>query len=244
MSNKVITIGIGGASCSGKTTLAKWLLKILPNCTLFYQDDFFKLEKDLPIDPATKYLNWDCPEAINFSLFLSTLKNLHQVGSLPTSFKSNEVYNVYKDVESSGLDELVERLSLKINKVLSESVGCDDKNNEWYFILVDGFLLYYDPEVIKELDVKLFTKADREILKKRREERVRYITVEGYFEDPPNYFDKIVWPNYIQYHKHLLLKEQSSGLIDGEKNGWMAIEDFVVLDSNHDETFGGNLEKA
>ncbi|CAG8548242.1 hypothetical protein C2G38_2239951 [Gigaspora rosea] len=44
------------------------------------------------------------------------------------------------------------------------------------------FLLYYDPEVIKELDVKFFVKVDREIIKKRRKERTSYITVEdGFF---------------------------------------------------------------
>ncbi|KAF0561873.1 P-loop containing nucleoside triphosphate hydrolase protein [Gigaspora margarita] len=244
MSKRVVTIGIGGASCSGKTTLAKWLLKILPNSTLFYQDDFFKLQDDLPFDPITKYENWDCPDAINFPLFLSTLKNLHQVGKLPTTFVSNEVNNIYKDIERDELDELVKRLSLRFNEVLSTSVGCDDKNIEWYFVLVDGFLLYYDSEVIKELDVKFFVKADREIIKKRRKERTSYITVEGYFEDPPDYFDKIVWPNYIKFHKHLSINEQSSGLIDGEKNDLVVIEDMVVFDSNHDGIFGENLEKA
>ncbi|CAG8524715.1 25097_t:CDS:2 [Cetraspora pellucida] len=242
-SNRIVTIGIGGASCSGKTTLAKWLLKILPNCTLFYQDDFFKLEKDLPIDPTTKYINWDCPEAINFPLFLSTLEKLHQTGSLPATFVSNEVKNVHKDIKGSGLDELVKQLSLRVNEALNASAG-DDKNNGWHFVLVDGFLLYYDPEVIKELDVRLFVKADRDTLKKRREERAGYITVEGYAIDPPDYFDKIVWPNYVELHKDLLIKGQSSGLIDGVKSGCKVIEDFVVLDTNFEEKFGENLEEA
>ncbi|CAG8700797.1 8138_t:CDS:2, partial [Gigaspora rosea] len=105
------------------------------------------------------------------------------------------------------------------------------------------FLLYYDPEVIKELDVIFLVKADREIIKKRRKERTSYITIEGYFEDSPDYFDKIVWPNYIKFHKHLSLNEQSSDLIDGEKNELVVIEDMLVFDSNHDGIFGANLEK-
>ncbi|CAG8556205.1 33047_t:CDS:2, partial [Racocetra persica] len=225
-SNRIVTIGIGGASCSGKTTLAKWLLKVLPNCTLFFQDEFFKLENDLPIDPTTKYTNWDCPEAINFPLFLSTLKDLHQTGSLPTTFVSNEINNVHSDVKGCGLYELVRRLSLRVNEVLDALAGDDDKNNEWYFVLVDGFLLYYDPEVIKELDVKLFVRADR------------------YAVDPPDYFDKIVWPNYVEFHKNLSIKELSSGVIDGVKSGHTAIEDLVVLDTNNEENFGENLEEA
>ncbi|CAG8572473.1 16280_t:CDS:2 [Racocetra fulgida] len=190
------------------------------------------LENDLPIDPTTKYTNWDCPEAINFPLFLSTLKDLHQTGSLPTTFVSNEIKNAHSDVKTYGLYELVRRLSLRVNEVLNELAEDGDKNNEWYFVLVDGFLLYYDPEVIKELDVKLFVRADHDTLKQRREDRAGYITV----EDPPDYFDKIVWPSYVEFHKHLS--------INGVKSGHTVIEDLVVLDTNNEENFGENLEEA
>ncbi|CAG8589382.1 35213_t:CDS:1, partial [Racocetra persica] len=64
------------------------------------------------------------------------------------------------------------------------------------------------------------------------------------FIEPPDYFDKIVWPNYVEFHKHLSIKGQSSGLIDGVKSGWKVIEDLVVLDTNKEDEFGKNLEEA
>ena len=39
----------------------------------------------------------------------------------------------------------------------------------------------------------------------RREARNGYVTLEGFWEDPPDYFDKIVWPNYVEEH-HCLFK--------------------------------------
>ncbi|EEB95308.1 hypothetical protein MPER_05739, partial [Moniliophthora perniciosa FA553] len=35
---RVILVGIGGATCSGKTTLAKHLNRILPNSVIIHQD--------------------------------------------------------------------------------------------------------------------------------------------------------------------------------------------------------------
>lgn len=40
MQKKAILIAVGGATCSGKTTLAKKLQKALPNNFIIHQDDF------------------------------------------------------------------------------------------------------------------------------------------------------------------------------------------------------------
>jgi len=39
--------------------------------------------------------------------------------------------------------------------------------------------------------------------KRRREARSGYVTLEGFWEDPPGYVDKIVWPNYVKEHAFL-----------------------------------------
>ena len=37
----------------------------------------------------------------------------------------------------------------------------------------------------------------------RREARDGYVTLEGFWADPPGYVDKIVWPNYAESHAWL-----------------------------------------
>lgn len=69
--------------------------------------------------------------------------------------------------------------------------------------LIDGFLLYAPPEftpVMSALDIKLFLLVSRAKATQRREARDGYVTLEGFWQDPPGYVDKIVWPNYAEAH--------------------------------------------
>jgi len=51
------------------------------------------------------------------------------------------------------------------------------------------------------MDIKLFLRVSYTKAKARREARSGYATIEGFWEDPPGYVDKIVWPNYILEHQ-------------------------------------------
>jgi nicotinamide/nicotinate riboside kinase len=50
------------------------------------------------------------------------------------------------------------------------------------------------------LDIKFFLRASYARAKARREARDGYVTIEGFWTDPPGYVDKIVWPNYVDEH--------------------------------------------
>jgi nicotinamide/nicotinate riboside kinase len=53
----------------------------------------------------------------------------------------------------------------------------------------------------EHMDIKLFLRVSYAKAKARREARSGYATIEGFWEDPPGYVDKIVWPNYVAEHK-------------------------------------------
>lgn len=66
-------VGIGGASTSGKSNLANAIqeelkhfsIKILP------QDEFVYPLKEIPL--VNELTDWECPESINFSAYISTI---------------------------------------------------------------------------------------------------------------------------------------------------------------------------
>lgn len=81
---------------------------------------------------------------------------------------------------------------------------------------LDGFLLYYPqamgPAVMNSIDIKLFLLVSRARATQRREARDGYVTLEGFWKDPPGYVDKVVWPNYAEAHAWLF----EGGDVEGE----------------------------
>jgi nicotinamide/nicotinate riboside kinase len=75
--------------------------------------------------------------------------------------------------------------------------------NPFRLCIFDGFLLYSQSmmSIQQHIDIKLFLRVSYAKAKARREARSGYATIEGFWEDPPGYMDKIVWPNYVRDHE-------------------------------------------
>ncbi|KIW90212.1 uncharacterized protein Z519_08856 [Cladophialophora bantiana CBS 173.52] len=58
----------------------------------------------------------------------------------------------------------------------------------------------------------LFLPATRPQTLSRRAARTGYVTLEGFWVDPPGYVEDIVWPNYIRYHGWMY----KDGNVDGD----------------------------
>ncbi|WVR09736.1 hypothetical protein IAU60_006812 [Kwoniella sp. DSM 27419] len=177
---RVITIGIGG-----KTILARHLQRVLPGTAhIIHQDDFCPPADKVPYSKQYPDLqDWDDPETcILWPEFRSMLKQIKETGH-HGPHSSHDHLN--KQVEIKVEDGTFQRRRDQIKAATKE-------DTVWY--IVDGFVLYYDP---------LFLRVPYEVLKQRREERHVYVLQPegGVWEDPPEYFDKIVWPGYIKAHQ-------------------------------------------
>lgn len=177
--HNAILIGISGVSSSGKTTLSRLLRDIFPNSFVLHEDDFYKSDKDIPINKeAGDVADWDCLESINLPALEDALKHIKVHGMPPPDLVSKEDKNSVGpcDVDRKIVDQLEWRAS------------------RWMFqdippiAIIDGFLLYVEGmEKIRELfDVKVLLRTDFATGKARRESRQGYVTIEGFWEDPPN----------------------------------------------------------
>lgn len=81
---------------------------------------------------------------------------------------------------------------------------------------LDGFLLYTPDleSVMKLLDLRVFLLASRAKAIERRAARDGYVTLEGFWKDPPGYVEKVVWPNYVEAHSWLF----KTGDVEGDLN--------------------------
>ncbi|USW48670.1 Putative nicotinamide riboside kinase, P-loop containing nucleoside triphosphate hydrolase [Septoria linicola] len=213
---KALLIGVSGVSSSGKTTLARILRDIFPRTFILHEDDFYKTDNDIPIHSTHKIQDWDCLDSIDLPAFKSTLKYILQNGASPPDFISKEDKN---SIGSVAVDrELIKDLEWKAWK--------------WSYAdappicIIDGFLLYSEEmKDIRDLfDVKLFLRTDHATAKSRREARSGYVTIEGFWEDPPGYVDNIVWPNYVKDHKFLFQDGNVEGTLNEEVTNKLGIK--------------------
>lgn len=206
--SQVTVVGISGPSSSGKTTLARLLRDILQagghNVFILHEDDFYVTDKDIPIDKATGYQDWDCLESIDVSLFAQAVEHIKSTGQLPPDLQSKEDQNsVGKlDIDQEALQQL-KKQSKALQLPPSSTVA-----------LIDGFLLYTPAleTVYSHVDLRLFLPVTRQLMLSRRAARSGYVTLEGFWEDPPGYVEKVVWPNYAKDHAYLF----QDGNIEGE----------------------------
>ncbi|KZO99312.1 P-loop containing nucleoside triphosphate hydrolase protein [Calocera viscosa TUFC12733] len=226
---RVIMIGVGGATCSGKTTLAKYLKAVLPGSLLVHQDDFAPPRTQIPIHPIYKVQDWDAPAgAIDWPRLRAGLQFIKQHGVMPAGHHSHDHLNV---------QELV-GVSPAVIEKWTERFAPSGEEVQW--VLVDGFLMYWDPEVIDTLDVRLFLRVPRDELARRRHARHGYHTAENtLWRDPPGYFDQIVWPAYVEAHRELFVQGDVQGVLV-EQGG--KVKGLVELDGGSNP--GDMLEKA
>ncbi|KAI1111227.1 nicotinamide riboside kinase 1 [Nemania sp. NC0429] len=209
---KAIIVGISGASSSGKTTLARLLRDVFPHTFILHEDDFYRPETELPSRDGL--LDWDCAEALNFDDMARALEHIRAEGTFPPFVDSKEDQNTIGQcpVPPSAIEAARSRVEAWLSPgqpghaLFSPSSSAQEPPLR--LCILDGFLLYGpDPPLSRVadelLDVKFLLTVSRSRATARREARDGYVTLEGFWADPPGYVDKIVWPNYAASHAWL-----------------------------------------
>ena len=114
-----------------------------------------------------------------------------------------------------------------------EQAGLNEKERERGIVIVDGFLLFGKsvPDVREAFDLKVMLRASYKDAKERREARTGYVTLEGFWEDPPGYVDFIVWPAYKREHGFLFKGSDVEGDVEDDVVRRLGIE--VVPGKGH-----------
>ena len=140
---KPYIIGIAGGSGSGKSTFAKRLKEAFPDhVALISCDNYYLPHDELPLEERAE-LNYDAPEALEFSLMVRHLEALKngQPALCP-------VYDFTRHTRSGDVTEIPPRP----------------------IIVIDGILIFHDPALRECMDLKIYveTDADERILRRAR----------------------------------------------------------------------------
>ncbi|KAG6378372.1 hypothetical protein JVT61DRAFT_14097 [Boletus reticuloceps] len=133
---RCLTYVLRGATCSGKTTLAKHFRNILPNSIIIHQDP----EELIPIHPVHNVADWDAPQgAIDWPRLRAFLKHVKDNGVIPPDHRSHDHMNEQKVVPITEAAE--QELRTRFEEFENEQ---RKKGIRVMWGLVDGFLLYWD----------------------------------------------------------------------------------------------------
>ncbi|GFP59130.1 nicotinamide riboside kinase [Trichoderma asperellum] len=205
---KALIVALSGCSSSGKTTLARLLRDIFPSTFILHEDDFYRPETELP--KKDDLLDWDCAESIDIPAMAESLSYIRQHAAFPPTLDS------YQDKNSVGEcpvpPSTISALKSKVSSLLPSTHPL--ATSALHLCILDGFLLYPPSmsAIQPHLDIKIFLRASYAQAKARREARDGYVTLEGFWADPPGYVDKIVWPNYVAEHSWMF----QDGDVEGE----------------------------
>ncbi|KZP06119.1 P-loop containing nucleoside triphosphate hydrolase protein [Athelia psychrophila] len=188
---RVILVGIGGASCAGKTTLAKHLARILPNSFIIHQDDFVRPIELAPLHPTLRVPDREAPRgAIDWPRLIALMQAVRDTGRIPADHVSRDRLDA--QLEEAPLGEA----GRAWRGVFEAAAAKLEQEVVWG--LVEGFLMYWHPAVVAQLDVRVFLRVPHDVLKQRRLERVYPRAGGTFWRDPPGYWDSIAYPAYVQ----------------------------------------------
>ena len=137
----VIIIGIAGGSASGKTTVASKIKEAFKDdVELISHDYYYKEHTDIPFEERVN-LNYDHPNAFDTERLIKDIKDLKAGKEIERP--------VYSYIEHNRLAETV--------KVYPKKV-----------IIVEGFLIFENHELLDLMDIKIFvdTDADERLIRR------------------------------------------------------------------------------
>lgn len=152
-------IGISGGTGSGKTTVANRILESVSASEVVFiqQDSYYRNLKDLPLD-YRQVANFDHPDALDNDLLVNHVRKLRagEVIELPLyDFRTNMRLNETRRVEPKPI------------------------------VIVEGILIFVDPRLLEQMDIKVFVDTPddiRFIRRLRRDVAERGRTVESVIE--------------------------------------------------------------
>lgn len=168
----MLIIGIAGGFGSGKTTVVRRIVELLPpdSVSILSQDAYYKDNGHLSPEERAK-INFDHPSSIEFSLLVKHIDELRRGHSIDMP--------VYSYLTCARQAETVLVAPRKV-------------------ILIEGILIMTDPDLRKRMNIKVFVDADPDdrlmrIMRRDLIERGRS------YEQVLDHYDHFVKPMHLQF---------------------------------------------
>jgi len=138
---EMLTIGIAGGTGSGKTTITRRIIREFgKNVSVLHHDSYYKAHNEMSYEERT-HLNYDHPNAFDTDLMLAHIKALKRGESVECPVYDFTVHNRSERT-----------VTVRPSRVL----------------VIEGILIFAEPELCREMDIKLFVDTDADVRILRR----------------------------------------------------------------------------
>lgn len=210
-SRRVFFIGIGGPSCSGKTTLAKRLAAALNSPLKPVPLDGYFVPGRMPKHPKFGQ-NWETPEGVDFKLLLQDLNLIEERMSCTEAVPSSLI--VKANPSRGGGDIIREGMA-----------GSPLEPGAPVIVVVEGFLLFYERAVSSMFDCALWVQADCETCCSRRHRRDAPDVPESQFRE---WYAGLVWSHFEMYQERQLANADGAIRLDARRDAGILQEEAVA----------------
>ena len=137
----ILIVGVAGGSGSGKTTLTENLLRrFRDQVCVVHHDNYYRAHNDLTYEERSR-LNYDCPDAFETEMMAEHLRLLRQGRAVHCPVYDYTVHNRS-----------------------DQTIRIDPKP----VVLVEGILIFAEPQLWEQMDIKVFVDADADVRLARR----------------------------------------------------------------------------
>jgi len=222
-----LVVGISGASCSGKTTLAFSLLgafgtsqqlppkpeelftSYIPRAVV-HLDRYFKPVKEMEKTwvARRKVANWELASSLRWDEFLAALhREIQRHTHLCPPCAEQKQHRSPSAQRISGSSS---------SSMFSSSIEFKRR-----LVLVEGFLLFANQDTMSLIDKHVFITIEKDVARRRRIENT---------STPGWYFDHVVWPSYLKLSQQITQTLKNVVVIDGQtqkEEMMQAVVDFI-----------------
>ena len=189
-----LVIGISGATCSGKTTLANAINRVITNSIVLNQDKYYwaKESSKHTLAQGLNHVNWELVSAFDNEMLIMDIE-------------SNLIMSQAKSLTNIEKDTILRKFDMLTKEYKTDTLFGDIVENDEFIkqlqmlyehlpkvVIVDGILILNHPEILNKCDLKFFLTLDYETCLDRRKSRS--------YDPPdvPGYFETIVYPSFVK----------------------------------------------
>jgi len=147
----MLTVGLGGGSCTGKTSIARQLLDLLPSCVVLHQDSYYRKE-DEPghvLHPGTNCIDWEVLQAFNMDRMVSDARSAlaahHKRADLKPSLGATPSITSLPPAAASSRASLPPKLVSALARV-----------SHLPLLLIEGICVLNEPRLAEICNLKFF----------------------------------------------------------------------------------------